>query len=93
MENVVFFKVLSFHSYIGIFQCENKFIIFLQRFTVPDVSITAYVGVAEGYEANAGLFIGVTRRYDAPRFLKYWAKLYNNYRSDPKCSYKIYIIS
>ena len=66
--------------------------IFLQRFTVPDVSITSYVGFAEPYETHAGLSIGVTRRYDAPRFLKYWAKLYHNYRSDPKCSYKIYII-
>ena len=42
-----FFQVLSFHSYIEIFQCENKFMIFLQRFTVPDVSMTAYAGFDE----------------------------------------------
>ena len=45
--------------------------IFLKRFTATDVSMTAYVGFAEAYETNAGLSIGVTRRYDAPRFLKY----------------------
>ena len=45
--------------------------IFLQRFTVPDVSITAYEGFDQAYETNAGLSIAVTRRYDAPRFLKY----------------------
>ena len=67
--------------------------IFLQRFTVPDVSITAYVGFDEAYETNAALSIAVTSRYDAPRFLKYWAKLYHNYKTDPKCSYKIYMIS
>ena len=70
-----FFKVLSFHSYIEIFQCENKFMIFLQRFTVPDVSMTAYVGFDKAYEMHAGLSIGenlmLTRRYDAPSFLKY----------------------
>ena len=70
--------------------------IFLQRFTVPDVSMTAYVGFDEAYETNAGLSMGMnltlTRRYVAPRFLIYWAKLCHNYKSDPKCSYKIYII-
>ena len=66
--------------------------IFLQRFTVPDVSITAYVEFDEAYETNADLSIAVIR-YDEPRFLKYWAKLYHNYKSDPKCSCKIYIIS
>ena len=67
--------------------------IFLQRFTVPDVSLTAYVGFAAAYKTNAGLSFGVTRRYDAPGLLKYWAMLYYNYKSDPKWSYKIYIIS
>ena len=47
---------------------ENKFMIFLQRFTVPDVSITANAGFHEAYETNAGLSMGVhlmlTRRYD-----------------------------
>ena len=65
-----FFKVLSFHSYIEIFQCENKCMIFLQRFTVPDVSMTAYVGFKVADETNSHLSIGVTSRYDAPRFLK-----------------------
>ena len=63
--------MLSFHSYIEIFQCENKCMLFSQRFTVPDVSMTAYVGFDDAYETNAGLSIGVTRRYDGPRFLKY----------------------
>ena len=63
--------MLFFHSYIEIFQCENKCIIFLQRFTVPDVSVTAYVGFEVADETNACLSIGVTRRYDAPRFLIY----------------------
>ena len=42
--------------------------IFLQRFTVPDVSITAYAGFDEAYRTNAGLSIGVnlmlTQTYD-----------------------------
>ena len=93
-EKILYFlKVLSFHSYVGVFQCENECMIFLQRFTVPDVSITAYVEFDEAYKTNPGLSIAVTRRYDAPSFLKYWAKLYHHYKSDQKCSYKIYIIS
>ena len=43
----------------------------LTRFTVPDVSMTAYVGFEVAYKTNAGLSIGVISRYDAPRFLKY----------------------
>ena len=66
-----FFKVLSFHSYREIFQCENKCMIFLQRFTVPEVSMTTYEGFEAAYRTNAGLSIGVLRRYDAPRLLKY----------------------
>ena len=50
-------------------------VIFLQRFTVLDVSMTAYVGFDEAYKTNAGLSAGVnlvlTRRYNAPWFLKY----------------------
>ena len=42
--------------------------IFLQRFTVPDVSMTAYLGFDETYGTKAGLSMGVnfmlTRRYD-----------------------------
>ena len=42
--------------------------IFLQRFTVPDVSMTAYTWFDEAYRTNAGLSIGanltLTRRYD-----------------------------
>ena len=41
--------------------------IFLQRFTVPDVSMTAYVGFEVADETNAGLSIGVISRYDALR--------------------------
>ena len=59
--------MLSFHSYIKIFQYENKIMIFLQRFTVPDVSITAYAGFDEAYRTNAGLsmvaYLTLTRRY------------------------------
>ena len=36
--------------------------IFLQRFTVPDVSMTAYVGFEAADTTNAGLSIGVTKR-------------------------------
>ena len=92
-KNIIVFKVLSFHSYIEIFQCENTCMIFLQRFTVPDVSMTSYVGFEMADEINACLSIGVTTTYDACRFLKYCAKLYHNYKSDQKCSCKIYIIS
>ena len=42
--------------------------IFLQRFTVPDVSMTAYAGFDEAYGTNAGLSMGadlkLTRRCD-----------------------------
>ena len=72
--------MLSFCLYIEIFQCENKCRIFLQRFTVPDVSMTAYVGIDVADETNACLSICVTSRYDVPRFLKYCAKLNHNYR-------------
>ena len=66
-----FFKVLSFHSYIEIFQCENKCMIFLQRFTIPDVSMTAYVRCEAADKTNACLSSCVTSRYYAPMFLKY----------------------
>ena len=68
-ENIVIFQsgILSF-IYIEIFQCEYKFMIFLQRFTVPNVSITAYTGFDEAYGTNAGFSMGanlmLTRRYD-----------------------------
>ena len=42
--------------------------IFLQRFTVPDVSRTAYAVFGEAYGTNAGLSMGInlmlTRRCD-----------------------------
>ena len=42
--------------------------IFLQRFIVPDVSMTAYAGFDEAYKTHAGLSMGVnlmlTKRYD-----------------------------
>ena len=55
-------------SYIEIFQCENKFTMFIQRITVPDVSMTVYAGFDEEYGTKTGLSMGVnltlTRRYD-----------------------------
>ena len=45
--------------------------IFLHRFTVPDASMTAYVGFETADETNSCLSIGVTTTYDAHRFLKY----------------------
>ena len=62
-------------------------------FTLPDVSITVYVAFDEAYQTHAGLSIAITNRFDAQRYLKYWAKLYHNYKSDSKRSYKIYMIS
>ena len=49
-----------------------------------DVSITVSVASDEAYETHAGWSIAVTNRYDAQRYLKYWAKLYHNYKSDLK---------
>ena len=67
--------------------------LFWQIFTIPDVSRTSYVVFAEAYETDVGLSISVINIYDAPRYLKYWAKLYHNCKSDLQCSYKIYMIS
>ena len=60
--------MLSFHSYIEISQCEDKCMIFLQRFTIPDVSLTVYVGCDVADETNACLSSHVTSRYYAPMF-------------------------
>ena len=50
-----------------IFQCENKFMIFLQRLTLLDIPMTAYAGFNEVFGTNAGLFMGeklmLKRRY------------------------------
>ena len=82
-----------FHSYIGIFSCDNNCMLFWQIFTIPDVSRTPYLALVESYETDAGLSIAAIDRSDAPRYLKYWAKLYHECRSDLKSSYKIYMIS
>ena len=66
---------------------------FLQRFTIPDVSMTVYIGSEVANKQNHSLCSCVMSRYYAPMFLKYSAKLYHNYKSDPKCSCQIYIIS
>ena len=44
---------------------------FLQRFTIPDVSITANVGHEAADKTNACLSIHVISRYYASMFLKY----------------------
>ena len=49
-----------------------------------DVSITVSVAFDETYETHAGWSIAVTNRYD---------EYDHNYKSDLKCSYKIYMIS
>ena len=67
--------------------------VFLQRCTKPDLSIIVYAGCGAADKTNACLCSCVTSRYYAPMFLKYYTKLYHNYKSDPKCSCKIYIIS
>ena len=63
--------MLSFLSLIEIFKCENKCMIFLKRFTIPDVSMTAYVGCEAADKTNACLSSHVTSRYYAPMVLKY----------------------
>ena len=52
-ENIVVFKLLSFHAYIEICQCENKCMIFFHRFTIPDVSIAVYIRCEAADKTNA----------------------------------------
>ena len=83
--------ILSFM--LEICQCENKCMIFFQRFSIHDVSITVYIRSEAADKTNPCLSSCVISRSYAPMFLKYSAKLYHNYMSDPKCSFQIYIIS
>ena len=56
-----------------------------------DVSIHVSVASVAAYATLCCWSIAVKPRYDAQRYLKYWAKLYHNYKSDLKSQYKIYI--
>ena len=67
-ENIVVFKLLSFHAYIEICQCENKCMIFFQRFTIPDVSIALYLRCEVADKTNACFSCCVIRRSYAPMF-------------------------
>ena len=51
-ENIVVFKLLSFHAYIEICQCEKTSMIFFQRFTIPDVSIALNLKCEVGDKTN-----------------------------------------
>ena len=50
-----------------------------------NVSIFVYLSFDVAYETPADSSIPVTNKYAAQRYLKYGAKLYHNYKSDPNC--------